>query len=143
MISSSKISEEIVLHPSDHKKRSDWNNIFEFLERSTKGTRYNKVLDLGGGTGSLAYYFTKNDKNCRSTVVDVKNNLLEIAAGLHEGVETLNYDINKPLPFADNSFDIACCLGTLHYLYIKDPIAVMREMGRVSRHFVFLDFFIN
>jgi len=134
---------DIVLHPSDHKNKHDWHKLFEFLDKTLGEEKIQSILDLGGGTGNLVYYFLTGNNSARGTVVDTKGGLLQGAALRHKNVDTLDHDINKPLPLGDNSFDFVSCTGTLHYYYIADPKKVLGEMKRVSRKYIFVDFFLK
>lgn len=42
------------------------------------------------------------------------------------------------LPFANDSFDVVCCLDVLEHLVEEDIRPALREMRRVARDFVFL-----
>ena len=134
---------DIVLHPSDHKNEHDWHKLFEFLDEALHGEKIQSVLDLGGGTGNLINYFLSKDNSVRSTIVDTNKDLLQGVLSRHKNSEALHHDINKPLPFGDDSFDFVSCTGTLHYYYIEDPRKVLEEMKRVSRKYIFVDFFLK
>jgi SAM-dependent methyltransferase len=46
--------------------------------------------------------------------------------------------VAESLPFADGSFDAAMAVSTVHHR--RDPVAGLREMGRVARRVVVLTF---
>jgi ubiquinone/menaquinone biosynthesis C-methylase UbiE len=133
-------SEDIFLHPNDHKRKSDWLTILRCMDDYLPYDNINTSLDLGGGRGDISYHLLKKNNLGQATCIDVDESLLKEAKGRHPNLDTLAFDINKPLPFADNSMDLVSCLGTLHYYYIKDPKPVFSEIVRVSKKYVMVDF---
>lgn len=132
---------KLLIHPHDHKGVKDWEKIFDFLERNLDFDGLESFLDLGAGMGNLSYFFLKKNPSCHTVCVDVNQDYLDIIAKRNHSIKTISYDINKRLPFGDNSFDIVSCMGTLQYSYIKQPEIVLGEMVRVSRKYIFIDCF--
>jgi SAM-dependent methyltransferase len=52
------------------------------------------------------------------------------------GPEVFECDLEKPLPFEDNAFDIVTALDVLEHL--NDPHSALRELFRVARSAVFI-----
>jgi SAM-dependent methyltransferase len=73
------------------------------------------VLDLGGGAGSY-YRFIPENLSITKTNIE--------GANLDQFV-----DINKPLPYADNSFTNVLLFNVLYIA--EDPVATLREIRRV------------
>ena len=48
------------------------------------------------------------------------------------------HDATKPWPYRDQSFDLVICLDTLEHIYEEDLGAVISEMFRVAKKWVFL-----
>ena len=94
----------------------------------TKGS----VLDVGGGDGLLLSCLGSNPKITRSVLLDVSPEAIRKAK--EKGLEAQEFDLAKPLPFPDRSFDVACALDTLEHLY--QPVHTLREMGRVAKSVV-------
>lgn len=128
----------ILLHPHDHKRKSDWQSIFSFLDKNIDYSRINSFLDLGGGLGDLTLHILEKNIKCDAICVDINSEYLEIAK--KRSINILLYDINNSLPFESNSIDLVTCFGTLHFPYIKDPIKVIEEMVRVSKKYIVIDF---
>lgn len=134
---------DIHIHPSDHKNMKDWENIFAFFDSYFDYRIVGSVLDLAAGMGNVSCLFRKRSPGCRNVALDANPVFLESIVKRDAGIEVVQHDINKPLPFEDSSLDIVACLGTLHYPYIKDSLAIMSEMKRVSKKHVILDFLVR
>lgn len=134
---------DILLHPSDHKNKSDWEGIFAFLDKNVDYNALSNFVDLGAGMSNIGAHILEENPSCRVVSVDTKVSLLKKSQDRNSAIEILCHDINKPLPFLDQSFDFVSCIGTLHYNYIKDPKFVLWEMGRIARKVIFVDFFVE
>jgi SAM-dependent methyltransferase len=85
-----------------------------------------RVLDLGCRYGAVTRaYAAGNDV----VGVDVDRDALEGAAGL--GIETLWADVEDPLPFEDETFDVIVAGELLEHL--REPESVVSEARRVLR----------
>jgi len=82
-----------------------------------------KLLDIGCGTGWLAEKFPSY------TGIDGSPEAVEIARGL--GRNVIEGDVDKPLPFADESFDAVVMKDLLEH--VADPVGLVREARRVVR----------
>ncbi len=92
--------------------------------------RGGRVLDVGAGTGALAAHVAS--AGYEVVAVDVSPGMLEKAAA--RGLAGAFASFSTALPFADNSFDLALTVATLHHL--ETPVRVaftISEMGRVVR----------
>ena len=132
---------EIVIHPSDHKNKKDWADIFDFLDKNLDYSSVQDALDLGAGMSNIGAHILKNNPDCHVVSIDNNDYDLSESRKLIESIEVLKHDINKLFPFGDESFDFVSCLGTLHYGYINTPKEVIEEMIRVSRKYILVDFF--
>ena len=85
-----------------------------------------RVLDLGCRYGALTRAYAEGN----SVVgMDVDTNALETAATL--GIETRFGDVEEPLPFESETFDVVVAGELLEHL--RDPDAVVAEARRVLR----------
>ena len=87
------------------------------------------VLDIACGTGDWLQVIA--ERNGVPSGIDISNEAIRVCRQrLASG--TFEVGVAEKLPFADNSFDIVTCLGSLeHFL---DQAAALREMVRVAKH---------
>jgi ubiquinone/menaquinone biosynthesis C-methylase UbiE len=100
------------------------------------------LIDVGTGGADipLALLARAEKRKRRLTVVGVDSRPEVLAAAVIEtpslavtdGLELHVVD-GRSLPFADRSFDIAHASLVVHHLAPGDAVALLREMGRVSR----------
>ncbi len=87
------------------------------------------VLDIGGGDGFFLVLLRERRNVVRMSLLDISSVAVEKARS--KGVDARVGDITEPLPYPDGFFGSACALDVLEHLY--DPVAALREMGRVAR----------
>ena len=93
------------------------------------------VLDFATGTGRLSYaLLNRPEFHGHIIALDISEKMLEQAASKltnnRERVEFLRHP-SLPLPFADATFDVVCCLEVLELL--PDAQSALHEMSRVLR----------
>jgi SAM-dependent methyltransferase len=97
----------------------------DFFRRHVGGPG-RRVLDLGCRYGALTrVYATGNEV----VGVDVDRDALEHAASL--GIETRWADVDEPLPFDDETFDVVVAGELLEH--IRDPVGLVSEARRTLR----------
>jgi ubiquinone/menaquinone biosynthesis C-methylase UbiE len=101
------------------------------LLRPGKGER---ILDIGCGTGNHLLLFYRLGFDV--TGLDASSYMLDIARSRLGDKASLKIGRAEDLPFEDNEFDLATLIFTLEFL--DDPVAALREAGRVTRHKVFV-----
>lgn len=93
-----------------------------------------KVLGLASGGGQQMPIFTALGAKC--TVLDYSKRQLdqEALVAAREGyeIEIVRADMTKPLPFADESFDLI--FHPVSNSYIEDVLPVWRECARILKH---------
>lgn len=98
------------------------------------------ILDVGGGAGlilrEVSAYIEK------SYGVKVHKNIVDLTPGLLAEQKKNNPDIEKALnvdicntPFADKEIDLCFMIDVLEH--VPEPIAVLKELGRVAKFVVF------
>jgi ubiquinone/menaquinone biosynthesis C-methylase UbiE len=90
------------------------------------------VLDLGCGTGNLAYELAR--AGFTVTGCDISPEMLARATNTEQTqvVSWIQLDPDwQALPFSHGSFDVVVASSVLEY--VKDPVAVLRECARVGR----------
>jgi ubiquinone/menaquinone biosynthesis C-methylase UbiE len=88
--------------------------------------RHLSALDVGGGTGVMAYTIKTLFGLERVASVDVQDRFLPSL-----GIETSVYD-GITLPFADGAFDCILLFNVLHHVPVPSRMALLRECRRVA-----------
>lgn len=132
---------EVLIHPHDHKNLKDWQRIFNLLDKRLNIREINSFLELGAGMGNLGYFILKRNSFCQVICEDINPKYLKIINQRDNKIKTILHDINQPLPFKDGSFDLVSCVGTLHYACARNPERILKEIVRLSKKYILVDFF--
>ena len=89
-----------------------------------------RVIDVGCGPGALTTELVRLVGADCVTAVDPSEPFVAAARERHPGV-TVEQAGAEQLPFPDQSFDAALAQLVVHFM--TDPVAGLREMGRVTR----------
>ncbi len=89
-----------------------------------------RVLDVGAGSGALTAELVQRCGAGAVTAVDPSGPLLSALRDSHPEVTAAEAGAEQ-LPFADGTFDAALAQLVVHFM--RDPVAGLREMGRVVR----------
>lgn len=95
------------------------------------------ALDIGCGTGNHLLLLSRLGLDVSG--VDASPAMIGRARERLGHRCTLKTGRAEDLPFDDNSFDVALLINTLEYL--DDPVAALREAGRVAQRGIFLGVF--
>jgi SAM-dependent methyltransferase len=88
------------------------------------------VLDVGCGTGQLGSAIASEGYD----VFGVDLSVQMITKARERGLIGTSAGVTTALPFADNSFDLALTVATLHHLETPERVATtISEMGRVVK----------
>jgi len=114
-----------------HTPRGRWIGDREFillqsLLRTPKG---GSLLDVGCGTGHFSRCFSRSGLSV--TGIDPDPAVLKFAKTQGDDIHYMQGNALE-LPFSGNTFDYAIAVTSL--CFIDDPLQVLREMWRVSRH---------
>jgi ubiquinone/menaquinone biosynthesis C-methylase UbiE len=92
------------------------------------------LLDIGCGSGLFGLFAKKRLRGCSITGTDLSGGMLEQAGKKGVYSKLIKSDLSRGLPFPENSFDAAVCVGVLEYF--KDLKVPLSEMARVSRNVI-------
>jgi ubiquinone/menaquinone biosynthesis C-methylase UbiE len=90
-----------------------------------------RLLDIGCGTGALLHQLSATHPVAQLSGVDPVPEMLAIARRRLSPAIELREGWAEHLPFAAEMFDVVVSCNMFHY--ILQPIAALREMGRVLR----------
>jgi SAM-dependent methyltransferase len=89
-----------------------------------------RVLDVGCGPGALTAQLVERLGVDAVSAVDPSSSFVAVVGARFPGID-VHSGIAEQLPYADNSFDAALAELVVHFM--DDPVAGLREMGRVTR----------
>jgi ubiquinone/menaquinone biosynthesis C-methylase UbiE len=99
------------------------------LYASVKIHQASRVLEVGSGTGAILHELTK-EPSLLTHGIDIDPEAVSFARNIDpNSIYAIGDGFH--LPYAKNSFDVTLC----HFLlmWVSDPLAVLREMGRVTK----------
>jgi ubiquinone/menaquinone biosynthesis C-methylase UbiE len=98
-----------------------------------------KILDAGCGTGLVGIELKKCGYSDIDGV-DFSQNMLDlIPQGIYKKIEKV--DLNKPLKFKTNMYDVVMCVGTFTYGHVKPQ--ALDELIRITKNGGLICFTIN
>lgn len=121
----------------NYQKKNFNRMLVQLYEKENIG-KLTKVVDLGCGTGALCSVL--NQRGHEVTGVDASRKMLEKAVKKPENrnIRFFLANAHEPLPFEDNSFDLAVTSFVAHGLKPEDRMALYREMKRLARELVII-----
>jgi len=98
-----------------------------------------KILDAGCGTGLVGIELKKYGY-LNIEGVDFSQSMLDLVPqGIYKKIEKI--DLNKPLKFKDNMYDVLMCVGTFTYGHVKPK--TLDELIRITKNRGLICFTIN
>jgi len=98
-----------------------------------------KILDAGCGTGLVGIELKKHGYT-NIEGVDFSQNMLDLVPqGIYKKIEKV--DLNKPLKFKANMYDVVMCVGTFTYGHVKSK--ALDELIRIIKNRGLICFTIN
>lgn len=98
----------------------------EYYEHTTKFIASNiekpkRILDLGAGTGLLSYFWYKHFPESEYVLVDIADDMLNIARERFSGLENVSYKVlDYSREFPDGKFEIIASALSIHHLTHED-----------------------
>lgn len=102
-------------------------NSTEFIVSNIE--KADRILDLGAGTGLLSYFWYKLCPNSEYVLVDIADDMLNVARKRFAGIDGVSYhitDYSKGLPYED--FDIVISALSIHHLEDTDKIKLFERV---------------
>lgn len=106
-----------------------WLDKFKFILENHKNDR---VLDLGCGTGSDTLYLSERGYNV--IACDYSQEALSIVKENIKGIESVQLDISKRLPFHDNNVGLIIADLSIHYFNEETTFSIMDELKRIMKN---------
>ena len=98
-----------------------------------------RILDAGCGTGLVGIELRKNGYS-NIVGVDFSQDMLDLVPqSVYKKIEKV--DLNKPLKFKTNTFDVIMCVGTFTYGHVKPQ--ALDELVRITKKKGLICFTIN
>ncbi|MBD5551532.1 MAG: class I SAM-dependent methyltransferase [Lachnospiraceae bacterium] len=88
-----------------------------------------RIIDLGAGTGLLTYFWYRQWPNAEYVLVDIADEMLNIARKRFAGIKTISYqtgDYVQNLP--DISFDTVISALSIHHLEDNEKIKLFKKI---------------
>jgi len=126
-----------------NKDMVDWNYIAPketvSILKKYVFNKNSKILDAGCGTGLVGIELKKYGYS-NIEGVDFSQSMLDLVPrGTYKKIEKI--DLNKPLKFKDNMYDVLMCVGTFTYGHVKPK--ALDELIRITKNRGLICFTIN
>ena len=108
--------------------------IERFIPEIIEPQPYERVLDIGCGTGNHLLLFSKLGLDISG--LDASPYMIDMAKKRLGNRCTLKTGMAEDLPFDDNEFDLVILINSLEFL--DDPVQALKEAGRVAKRKVFI-----
>lgn len=116
-----------------HIKEDDINNIEDnwIIDYIKYLPKIGNLLDLGCGVGQYSNYFYNLGYNVSSC--DISSKALEILSKKNKNIKTKLQDMNKPLDYKDNEFDVIFANLSIHFLSDENTKKLLDEIKRILK----------
>lgn len=105
------------------------------LETELRALAPESVLDAGCGEGTLTGRLAAALPRAHFAAADARLDALAELTRSHPAIEAVHADA-AALPFSDGAWEVVCAFEVLEH--VDDPVAVVRELARVSARAVVL-----
>ena len=113
-----------------------WQPVVPDFQRRYGLTAESRILDVGCGKGFMLHDFRQLIPGITVAGLDISPYALEHA--MEDVRSFLQIGNAVSLPYADNSFDLAISINTVHNLAPEDCAQALREIQRVTRRHAFI-----
>ncbi len=103
------------------------------------------LLELGAGLGQDGLYFAEHGYHVTSTDLEIESLTVAIKANkpLRSKIDIEKVDLEEPLQFDDEQFDIVYAHLSLHYFSLETTITIFEEIYRILKPGGIVAFFTN
>ena len=126
-------SDNLQVRIESHKQFSNF-SLDEWLDKNLSATEGNIILDLGCGSGNFFPCYSKK-LGKSGVIMGIDKNVTLLCKARRHAIDTpfilLEADMNKTLPFIDETFDI--CVSTFAIYYVDEPRSALSEIKRVIK----------
>ena len=105
---------------------------YPFVLNAINNIHFNKVLDLGCGTGVILKEISSINSDVELFGLDLSENMIAKAAQRLGTTANLSIGDAENLPYADNTFDLVCCVESFHHY--PNPKKALSEINRVLKN---------
>ncbi len=104
---------------------------YPFVLNAVSDVRFNKVLDLGCGTGVILKEISIKNSSAELFGLDLSENMIAQAAQRLGTTAKLSVGDAENLPYSDDTFDLVCCVESFHHY--PNPTKALLEINRVLK----------
>ena len=105
---------------------------YPFVLNAINNIHFNKVLDLGCGTGVILKEISSINSDVELFGLDLSENMIAKATQRLGTTANLSVGDAENLPYADNTFDLVCCVESFHHY--PNPKKALSEINRVLKN---------
>ena len=105
---------------------------YPFVLNAINNISFNKVLDLGCGTGVILKEISSINSDVELFGLDLSENMIAKATQRLGTTANLSVGDAENLPYADNTFDLVCCVESFHHY--PNPKKALSEINRVLKN---------
>ena len=105
---------------------------YPFVLNAINNIHFNKVLDLGCGTGVILKGISSINSDVELFGLDLSENMIAKATQRLGTTANLSVGDAENLPYADNTFDLVCCVESFHHY--PNPKKALSEINRVLKN---------
>lgn len=104
---------------------------YPFVLNAINNIQFNKVLDLGCGTGVILKEISNKNSSVELFGLDLSENMIAKATQRLGTTANLSVGDAENLPYSDNTFDLICCVESFHHY--PNPKKALLEINRVLK----------
>ena len=105
---------------------------YPFVLNAINNIHFNKVLDVGCGTGVILKGISSINSDVELFGLDLSENMIAKATQRLGTTANLSVGDAENLPYADNTFDLVCCVESFHHY--PNPKKALSEINRVLKN---------